>query len=388
MDNMRLSIVKEVREIPRQEWDGVFPCDIIEGYDYYKTLDESNLPDFSMHYAVVYENDRAASIAPFFTTEFSFDTTLQGNLKQVILYLQKMFPGFLKMKMLFIGSPFTEEGIIGLRGDCNKEHVLRFFLAKMLHFCNTEKIGVITFYNLPANYSYTLDFLKRNNFAQMEAFPLARLTIKERSLEEYIQSLGKSTRKDIRRKLRNAYTNAEIKIEERNNLDGLLDRAYQLYLNNLNSGDVSFEKLTPEYFAKISENMPGTVKYFVTWVNGKMAAFNMCFVKDGFTKDKYIGFDYDVAYKYNLYFVTWCHNIDWCIRRGIRYYQPGTCDYDPKIRLGSDLVPLYISSRLINPVINHLTAPVMKLIEPRRFDPVLNNLSKYKKIAFVYHEKA
>lgn len=379
MDNLRFDIVKKVCEIPREEWASVFPPDIIEDYGYYKTLDESNLPAFSTHYAVVRENECIACIAPFFTTEFSFDTTIQGRLKQVILSLQKRFPRFLKLKILFIGSPLTEESVIGIREGCDKEKILRFFLAKMLNFCNIEKIGVITFYNLTSADSYMLDFLKRNNFAQMEAFPLARLTIKEQSLEEYIQNLGKSTRKDIRRKLRNAYTNAEIKIEERNNLDGLLDRAYQLYLNNLNGGDVSFEKLTPEYFAKISENMPGTVKYFVTWVNGKMAAFNMCFVKDGICIDKYIGFDYDVAYKYNLYFVTWCHNIDWCIRRGIRYYQPGTCDYEPKIRLGSDLVPLYISSRLINPVINHLTAPVMKLIEPRRFDPVLSNLSKYEK---------
>ncbi len=379
-DNLIFDIVKEVREIPRREWDALFSPDLIEGYDYYKTLDESNLPLFSTHYAIIHEGGRAALIAPFFTTEFSFDTTIQGRFKQVIQSLQKRFPAFLKVKILFIGSPLTEEAAIGIREGSDKEKILRFFLAKMLNFCNSEKIGVITFYNLTAADSYVLEFLKRHRFASMEAFPLARLTIKKHSLEEYIQSLGKHTRKDIRRKLRKAYASAEIKIEERDNLDGLLDHAYQLYLNNLNGGDVSFEKLTPEYFRKISENMPGAVKFFITRVNGKMAAFNMCFVKNGFCIDKYIGFDYDVAYKYNLYFVTWCHNIEWCINRGFLYYQPGTCDYDPKLRLGSDLVPLYISSRLINPVINYLTAPVMKFIEPRRFDPVLSNLGKYEKV--------
>lgn len=379
MDNLKLDIVKEVSSIPRHEWDDVFPHGIIENYGYYKTLDESNLPSFSMHYAIVRENGRAAFIAPFFTTEFSFDTTIQGPLKRVILSLQKRFPRFLKLKILFIGSPLTEEGVIGIREGCDKEKILRFFLSGMLDFCAAGKMAVITFYNLTSADSYILDFLKRNKFAQIEAFPLARLTIKEHSLEEYIQNLGKNTRKDIRRKLRNAYSTADIRIEEHDKLDGRLDHAYELYLNNLNSGDVSFEKLTPEYFAGLPDNMPGTVKFFITLVNGKMAAFNMCFIKDDFCIDKYIGFDYDVAYKYNLYFVTWCHNIDWCIKHGIRYYQPGTCDYEPKIRLGSDLVPLYISSRLLNPVINHLTAPVMRLIEPKRFDPILSNLSKYEK---------
>lgn len=379
MDNLRLHMVKEVSNIPRHEWDSIFPSSIIENYGYYKTLDESNLPAFSTHYAIVRENERADCIAPFFTTEFSFDTTIQGPLKRVILSLQKRFPRFLRLKMLFMGSPLTEEGVIGIREGCDKEKILRFLLAGMLNFCNTEKITVITFYNLTSADSYILDFLRRHKFARMEAFPLARLTIKEHSLEEYIQNLGKSTRKDIRRKLRNSYGSADIRIEEHDKLNGMLDRVYELYLNNLNDSDVSFEKLTPEYFAGLPDNMPGAVKFFITWVNDKMAAFNLCFVKNDFCIDKYIGFDYDVAYKYSLYFITWCHNIDWCIKHGIRYYQPGTCDYEPKIRLGSDLVPLYISSRLINPVANHLTAPVMRFIEPKRFDPILRNLSKYEK---------
>lgn len=53
MENLRLSIAKEAREIPRREWDELFSPDIIEGYDYYKTLDESNLPLFFTRYAVV-----------------------------------------------------------------------------------------------------------------------------------------------------------------------------------------------------------------------------------------------------------------------------------------------------------------------------------------------
>jgi len=379
MSDLTFATVSKVHDIPRQQWDEIFPVEIIEGYDYFKVLDGSNLPGFSIYYAIVSKQGRAVCIAPFFITEFSFDTTLQGHFKQIVLSLQKIFPSFLKINALFFGSPLTEEGIIGFAEDCNIDQTLNFLIQEATRFCNDKKISAVTFLNLTGRDARVMDFLKHCGFGFMEAFPLARLEIKERSLEEYIQSLGKSTRKDVRRKFKKTQAQTGIRIESRDSLNGILDQVYQLYLNNYDRGEVSFEKLTPEYFSRLSENMPGVTKFFIVWLNDKIVGFNLCFVKGDFCTDKYIGFDYAVAHEYNLYYVTWCHNIDWCIKHGIRYYQPGTCDYDPKIRLGCKLVPLYVCSKFLNPIINCLTAPVLKMISPKNFDPVLRNLHEYEK---------
>lgn len=375
-DNLRLVIVNQVKDIPRKQWDEIFPADIIEGYAYYRAIDESNLPLFLLYYAIVYENNRIVCIAPFFITNFSLDTTIQGYFKNIVSSIQKILPKLFRMKILFFGSPLTEEGIIGFAKDCDVKQTLNFLIQEIIGFCKNRKISVITFYNLTTRDMHIVDLLKINGFGCMEAFPLARLEIKERSLEEYIQNLGRSTRKNIRQKLRNTYASAEITIEERDNLNGLLNQAYKLYLDTYNRGDVSFEKLTLEYFSKISEHMPDVTKFFIVWINHKMVAFNLCFVKDGFCIDKYFGLDYEVAYRYNLYYLTWCHNIDWCIKHGVRYYQPGTCDYEPKIRLGGKLIPLYVCCRFLNSFVNCFTAPVLKLITPKNFDPVLRNLRK------------
>ena len=379
MHNLKLIVLNQVKDIPRKEWEDIFTADIIEGYDYFKALDESNLPLFSVRYCLIYQDERIVCIAPLFITKFSLDTTLQGYFKKIVSLFQKLFPKFLRMKMLFFGSPLTEEGIIGFSKDCNIEQVLNFLIQEIIQFSKARKISVITFYNLTAPDMRIIDFLKTNGFGSMEAFPLARVEIKEQTLEKYIQNLGPSTRKDIRRKLKKAYAQAEIRIEERNNLNGLLNQAYQLYLNTYNKGDVSFEKLTPEYFSKISEHLPGVAKFFIIWINNKMVAFNLCLVKGSFCIDKYFGLDYEFAYKYNLYYVSWCYNIDWCIKHGVRYYQPGTCDYDPKIRLGGRLIPVYVCARFLNSFVNYFTAPLLKLIEPKNFDPVLRNLKKYEK---------
>jgi predicted N-acyltransferase len=374
MKDLNLIILKKIQDIHPEEWNEIFPHDMIEGYSYFRALDESNITLFSLQYAIVYEMDRIVCIAPFFFTDFSFDTTIQGVLKKLVSSIQKIFPKFLRIKILFFGSPLTEEGIIGFSKDSDKNRILDFLNEEIKLFCKKNSINVITYYNLTKSDMPIIDFLKNKGFGHMEAFPIARVEIKEHSLEEYIQRLGKNTRKDIKRKLKKAYEDANIKIEERNNLNGLLTQAYQLYLNNFNRSNVSFEKLTIEYFSKVSEHMPDLVKYFIVWINDRMVAVNLCFINAEVCIDKYIGLDYDVAYKYNLYFVTWCHNIDWCIKHGVRYYQPGTGDYEPKMRLGGTLVPLYICAKYLNPFINFFTKTFMRLIEPKRFDPVLKKI--------------
>ena len=76
-------------------------------------------------------------------------------------------------------------------------------------------------------------------------------------------------------------------------------------------------------------------------MNGELSAFNLCFVYNDLLIDKFIGFDYDIARQYSLYFVSWCFNIEWCLKNSIRYYQVGQTDYESKLKLGGTLIPLY-----------------------------------------------
>ena len=277
MPDFTMVILDKIANISPESWDDIFPANMIEGYSYFKALDESNITLFSLHYAIVYKMDRIVSIAPLFIADFSFDTTIHGFFKKMVSSIQKIFPRFLRIKILFFGSPLTEEAVIGFSKDCDRNQILNFLNQEIVHFCKERKISVLAFYNLTKRDLPVIDFLKSNGFGCMEAYPIVRLDIKERSLEEYIQNLGKNMRKDIKRKLKKAYETDDIKIEERNNINGLSTQAYQLYLNNFNRSDVSFEKLTVEYFSKVSEHIPGITKFFIVWINNKMVAVNLCF---------------------------------------------------------------------------------------------------------------
>jgi predicted N-acyltransferase len=314
--------------------------------------------------------------------DFSFTTLIRGRLQKIIFYFRKLFKRFLVVRLLFVGTPVTEQLYMGISKEENLELLLDGALRKLTEFCKDNGISTTLFYNLTKKHNRLADYLRKNGFACMENFPNARLQISTHSLEEYINQLGPSTRKDIRRKMRKSASLVELKTEVATNLENIIDDIYKLYLNNFNESDLHFEILTPDFFKKIFYNMPGVIKCFLTKDGEKIVAFNLCLIKNKVCIDKFIGLDYSVAHRYKLYYTTFCHNIEWCIKNGVYFYEFGQGDYDAKIRLGAQLIPLFIYIKNSNPLLSLAMKSIIKLIEPKNFDPVLKNIKKYKKDVF------
>lgn len=375
---LNITITGDISDIPNERWDELFG-DIIESYGYHKALQESQLKEFSIYYLLIKRGETLVAVLPFFVMDFSFTTLIRGPLQKVIIFLRKFFRRFLKVKLLFLGAPTTEYLYLGISQGEDLEELLDQALIKLKETCKNQGIKTIIAYNLTPQHKELAKYLGSKGFNRMENFPNARMEIAAASANEYINGLGKSTRKDIRRKLRKSSSLPELYTEAYDSIEGIIDDVYKLYLNNFNESDIHFENLTPQFFANLCRNMQGNIKCFITRDKEKMVAFNLCMVKGDFCIDKFLGLDYNVAYKYSLYYTTFFHNIDWCIKNGIRFYQPGQGDYDAKIRLGAALIPLYLYIKTSNPLLGLFLKIIIKIIEPKNFDPALKNLEKYKK---------
>ncbi|MDO8662855.1 MAG: GNAT family N-acetyltransferase [Candidatus Omnitrophota bacterium] len=363
---LNFSIAKSLNEIPRQEWDNLFGEELIESYGYLKTLEAGGVKEFAFGYLVGKRNSHIVLILPFFIMDFSFAMLAPEFLHK----LANIFNRWLSMKIIFLGSPTTEGFSMGLSPNEDAEAILDQAIEELRAFSRKEKIAAMAFYNLSSKYLKLAEYLKRKKFLKMETLPTTTIDIKAESLEEYIQGLGKNTRKDLKKKLRRSQELVQLKTETRVEISDIIDDVYRLYMNNVNDADVHFETLTKEFFLNICRNMPGVAKYFITYDQHKIVAFNLCLIKDGVFIDKFIGFDYAVAHQYHLYYTTFCQNMDWCIKNEMRVYQPGFSDYHPKIRLGAQLIPLDIYAKAFNPLLNALIRLIKPLIEPKNLDPV------------------
>jgi predicted N-acyltransferase len=381
------SITHTINDIPKEDWDRLFGKDNIEGWGFHKAIEESHLVNFSFRYLLVHRNAALVCIIPLFITDFSFATIIQGTLQISILLLQKIFPGFLRFKIIFVGNPIAEKLYMGISPEENFGEIINVALKKLSAFAKDEKAGVLLFYNLTEKDGLLAGSLERNGLSRMENFPNTILDIKARTLEDFIRGLGHSTRKDMRRKLRKAYSLSHLETEVPEDIDSFIDEIYALYSTNFEKSDVHFEILNPEFFRNISRNIPDKAKFFITRDDKKIVAFNLCLINKDTCIDKIIGMDKEASKALNLYYVTFLHNIEWCIKNGIRYYVMGITDYHPKIRLGSSLVPLYIYVQFLSPLLRLFFKPLLKLIQPKNFDPTLKYLKKTGKMELVSGEK-
>ena len=368
MEEITHKIVDSVTEITEKDWDSVFGT-LPEGYWFYKTLEESKLNEFIFHYLILYHNNKIILIAPLFITDFNFDIAAEGLIEKIILTIRKIFPRFMISKTLFCGSPFGENGVLGVRNKIENAKIFNDELIRIMgEFCKENNIPLIIFKDFLKDDAGLLDPLIEKGFFKVKSFPGVVTELNFNSFDEYLKSLGHSTRKSLGKKIKQAYSSADISVKIVEKADDLADDIHRLYENTYHSGSTKFERLTKEFFLSIGKNLHPHANFFLYYVNGKLGAFNLCFVYKDLFIDKFIGFDYDISHKYNLYFLSWCFNIEWCIKNSIHFYHTGQTDYQPKLRLGGNLIPLYAYIKHKNSKINSLIKLLTEVLKPENFD--------------------
>ena len=121
----------------------------------------------------------------------------------------------------------------------------------------------------------------------------------------------------------------------------------------------------------VAQRMPDRARFFIWRQNSKIVAFSFCLVCGDAIYDECIGLDYSVALDVHLYFYTLRDIISWSLQQGLKYYHSNPLNYEPKLHLDCELVPLDLYVMHTNPLLNPIFRGVIKYLGPTRHDPVL-----------------
>lgn len=372
--NLEAKIFRKIRQIPRQDWDAVFPG-VLESYDFLACLDDSSFPQFSFSYLMVYDGDSPVGAAPCFTMHFSFDMTVRGPLKKALGVLKRAVPSMLDHKVLMCGIPMAQ-GRLGIAGDA--ANVIKAMITGLEEVARREKASILIFKDFSKEYNPLFEPLLRQGFTRIESLPSTDMEIDFKSFDGYLDTLSPVSRSGLRRKFKKVDAAAKLDLEIADSMtDSDITEAHGLYLQTLSKHeDITVEELPEAFFKNVARNMPGKAKFFIWRLEGKMAAFAFCLASPELFIDYYLGFDYSLAYQYQLYFVRFRDLMQWCIDRGIRKYEMGVTGYEAKRRLGFDFIQLYFYIKHLNPLINPFVKVLKPLLEPKRFDPVFKEINK------------
>ncbi len=373
--DLTVKVFRKIEEISPAEWEKVYP-NVLEGYYFFKSLDESNLRQFSLYYIMVYRDQVPVGATSCFMMDYSIETTVQGVFRKALMSLKKIFPGALTLRTLMCGQPIGQ----GQIGFCwNKHKVFEAILSCLEKIAIDEKASIIAFKEFDKTYAELFLDLNKKGYYRFSSVPNTKKAISFKNFDEYLMTLSYATRYDLKRKFKKVDGHVDLKLEISNDLKGSLEEAHALYMQMIHQHEMGFETMPKEFFKKIAENMPEKTKFFLWRMDKKLVAFAFCLVSEDYFLDYYLGLDYSVAYDCHLYFVRFRDMMKWCIDHKMKVYEMGCTNYDPKKRLDFQFVPLDIYAKFRDKRFNSLSKYVCELIKPENFDPVLKEVYKKNK---------
>ncbi len=367
LEVMQLEVkwLNSVSEIPTDLWEACFPVPY-EGRWWYEILEQSGLQDqFTFLYALVSDDSGPIAIAPAFVMNVPIRLVLPPALLPIANVIGRIFPSALYQRTLFIGSPCSDEGRVGIQPHANQLAVLRCIDAAMQLKVKELKATMRVWKDFPAEYTASFANLNSGLFSLI-SFPGTLAALPNSNKEAYLSALKGSYRNNFKKKLRTS-DSAELTAETQQQPDKqTLDEIFALFWQTYEKGDTKFERLNRQFFDLLAAQ---PCVYFVilreksdNQISGNIVAFMLCYALGEHAVNKFIGIDYHKPKEWFLYFRLWDAAVDWAISQKATSFQSGQTGYTAKIRLGHALVPMNNYCAHVNPIVHWVYAKVAKTI--------------------------
>jgi len=372
---VEVRVASTIEPFDPDAWNQLFPGEL-EDHAYYHAVERSGFDHFEWIYFGVYRGEALRAAVPAFITDYELDTTLRGPLRRVTDAIARVFPRLLHQRLLSLGSPVGEVCHLGFAADCGtdeRQRILDVILASIDEVGRNRRASLVAAKDAPSSQDALFArACSERGLRRQPGLPTAYLDVPFASVDEYLKSLSRATRKDLRRKLHAA---SAIRVEWRENIDDIADEVMRLYRETYTRAEISFEELTADYFRSVLRECAGRAACVTYWLDQRLVAFNLVLFDKTRLLDKFLGMDYAFARKYNLYFYSWVENVRYCIDRNIPLYQSGQGLHREKLRLGSRLAANWLWYKHRNPLIDPIFALGERLFRLDRFDAELAALN-------------
>lgn len=337
---------------------------------FYEIVADTLGSNFEHHYLLL--EDRAGKVRAIQPVFFVQQNLVEGipALGKAVEKVRRRFPRFLTLRVLMVGNA-AGEGHLSLRAPEDEPWVADALYQVLEIYGRQSRASLVVFKDFPATYRDVLWKFPANDYTRIPSMPMTELHLSYHDFDQYVATLGASTRKDLRRKFRRIARADPIQLEVVSDLTPHVEEVYPLYLQVHERSPMKFERLTKEYLSSLGRRLPERVRFFIWRQNDKAIAFSVALLHDGTFYDDYLGLDYRVALDLHLYFHTFRDIVSWALAEGLKRYRSSPLNYQPKLHLGCALFPLDLYVRHTNPFLNTIFRPVLKFLEPTRHDPVL-----------------
>lgn len=374
---LELRWVNSESAIPADLWLQCFPHPF-EGRWWYQALEQCGIDDqFVFFYGIVSENGKPIAIAPAFLMDVPIRLVVPPALLPVVNLLGRVMPSLLYQRTFFIGSPCSDEGMVGMLPEVNRQAVLSCINQALQSKADELKAPMRVWKDFPkADQPALSSIAQTEGLFSLISFPGTVVSLPGKTKEGYLSSLKASRRNKLKKKLKAANASPVLVETIQNPDEATLDEIFALFWQTYEKGTTKFERLNRKFFEIISSQSHSHYVVVRAEDTKQIVAFMLCFVLGEHVINKFIGIDYTQPKEWFLYFRLWEAAVDWSAQQGALSIQSGQTGYAPKIELGHDMVPLTNYCKHKNPLVHWVYAKVAATVN---WDTLDDDLAIYVK---------
>lgn len=361
-----------------KDWERCYGSgNALTSYALQRALERSKLAD-TFHYLRLYCDGHLVAIISCFTQRYSLTDLATPWLQDGITTLRKLYPNLLRPKFFIVGSPIatcthmlgltmepSHPGYLLLIQAIAREIGCKAFEMKAKYICIKElDEGLCE--QLKPTWANEFVICRSPDTTYIYTAPVVGLSYVDNMLSRYRVAFKKRKRD---------FEEAGLRWVIADDFGPYVDKLHHLYLNVLSRSRTKFERLTPEFFHAINEELKKQ-SYVLLCLDGKSIVAFELMLRGEQLHPLYLGMDYRYRDAGALYFNCLYRIIEESQRQNLRFVELGQTSYGAKFSIGAVSSPLYFYIKHVNPLCHWLLRRFRKSIFPEPQIPALRNVFK------------
>ena len=358
--DLSMRVVNSISQVNRETWESIqAPDNLFASLDYLKAVEESHALDCEFRYFQFYKDGEMICGLAGYQLQLDLIAYAGRLLVKMLSPLQRVFPRFLNINTLIIGTPVSAGLTAVFRPEINSEQ-LSNVVELLMKYIRQQKIRVVLVRDFKQEKIHLDHALEMAGYQRMDNFPLAYMPIHWDNFEAYLAAMKSRYRYDARRRMKHKSAQ-EIVTRFCNNATAMQYKPqYVLLYQNVSahSNEFPHEFIGAGYHQAMWENL-GNNNYWLQYFQGdQLVAFLHFILYRKRIIAQYIGLDYQVSEAGQLYFNAFYDLVRFAIQHGATQIEAGISSYTAKSSTGFSVLPqrmyLWHRSKLVRLLISRV----------------------------------
>jgi predicted N-acyltransferase len=378
---LRVVRLRSIHEVDEALWDSINARqDLFHTHRFIRAIEDAKVENSRLWYLLFYERDELVATAALSAFIVSLDLFAGGILQKLVGGIRRVFPGFLKITVLFCGLPISiGKHCLAISDLSRSGEILDLLVQEMREISRAEDIRFMCVKEFLEGEMPTVEGLAEHGFFRAWSIPYVSMKIRWPDFQSYLAAMRHSYRRQIcqsLKKLGQSVPTIHTDITSGMNEDKPMlllagpetcspGQFYDLYLEVMSRAKTKLEMLSAAFFENFYKNLSNDFELLAMMKGRELLSIALLTVQDKTMTFLLTGVDYSQRDVYNTYCNLLSGIIVRAMQRGCGRLDLGQTSYWLKQRLGGECNPQFFYLRAESKPIHFFLKALRSVIFPK-----------------------